>query len=144
MSFALFFFTWTMLYLLTPMPPVPWFDTLYLVDQLKDKTASETLAYMAAYHDYARPVRALEWWAAAHVLGESARAYHVVNTASVAAGLMAIVAIARTLFAGWSRPLLVGALVGSSYAMVYPLLHFPFACNWALGLVGVAVMIRGA
>lgn len=140
----LFLLTWAACYLLTPMPSVPWFDTLYLVDRLREKTLSETLAYMAAYHDYARPVRALEWWVAAHYLGESARAYHAVNTAGVAAGLTAIVAITRTLFGGWARPLLVGALVGSSYALVYPLLHFPFACNWALGLIGVAWLLRAS
>ena len=42
----------------------------------------------------------------------------------------------------WQRPLLVGALVGSSYALVYPLLHFPFACNWALGLIGVVLILE--
>lgn len=124
-----------------PMPEIPLFDTPLIAHEMQTRTLWGGVQYMAGYRaDYPRPARAVEWWLMARAFGASPRAYHVVNALGVGAMLGATAALSKRLTGRWA---LTTLLTGVSYATVYPLLHFPYGWNVALGLGGLALVWSG-
>ena len=132
-----------LLLLTHPRPEIPLFDTVYLAERLETLTLREAWIFMTSYHTYARPVRTVELWGAAHLWGTSAMGYGLANLAGVAILLGAAASVVTTLTDSRGRGVAVAALTGLAYPTLYAVLHFPFALNAALAFTGLALVLEG-
>ena len=130
-------------FLAHPPPGLLWMDNSWVTQQmLAAATPLDAVRFFADYHTYARPVRALEWWVAARLLGDDPLAHHLVNGLAVAVALTTVVAIGTRLTGRRRCGLIAGMFMAVSYVTAYPLLHFPFAVQLALALAGLASYLR--
>src|SRR5437879_908225 len=118
------------------------FDTLLIAERMQGQTLAQAWGWYSVYHSYPRPLRVLEWWLAAQAFGTWVGGYELVNLIAVMVSTFAVVRIAFTMGCRTLHALGVGIAFGFSYPIGYAALHYPFALNLALGLTGLALILR--